>query len=330
MKILLIQTAFIGDVILATPVMESIYSHYPDCTIDVMVRKGNEGLLANFPGIQKVLIWDKREHKIRNLLSLLVTIRKEKYDEVINLQRFLSTGLLTAFSGARETTGFNKNPVSFLFTRKITHEIGNGLHETERNLQLVAHLQCDTALRPSLHPSSADLQSTQGYKSEAYVCMAPTSVWFTKQLPAEQWILLIQSLQKAMPALRIYLLGGKADTEACEQIRLNSNSTSVENLSGKLSFLQTAALMKDAKMNYVNDSAPMHIASAMNAPVTAFFCSTVPAFGFGPLSDNRSIAESKETLSCRPCGLHGYVACPQKHFKCATTISMWEAAKRTV
>jgi ADP-heptose:LPS heptosyltransferase len=46
--------------------------------------------------------------------------------------------------------------------------------------------------------------------------------------------------------------------------------------------------MKDAAMNYVNDSAPMHFASAVNAPVTAVYCSTIPAFGFGPLSD-RSI-----------------------------------------
>jgi heptosyltransferase-2 len=78
--------------------------------------------------------------------------------------------------------------------------------------------------------------------------------------------------------------------------------------------------MKDATMNYVNDSAPMHLASAMNAPVTAIFCSTVPAFGFGPLSNKSVVIESKEKLTCRPCGLHGYRACPQKHFKCATTI----------
>jgi heptosyltransferase-2 len=78
--------------------------------------------------------------------------------------------------------------------------------------------------------------------------------------------------------------------------------------------------MKHARMNYVNDSAPMHFASAMNAPVTAIYCSTVPGFGYGPLSDVRFIVERDEPLYCRPCGLHGYAACPQSHFKCALDI----------
>jgi heptosyltransferase-2 len=78
--------------------------------------------------------------------------------------------------------------------------------------------------------------------------------------------------------------------------------------------------MKEAAMNYVNDSAPMHFASAVNAPVTAVYCSTIPAFGFGPLSDKSFIVEIEEPLDCRPCGLHGYRACPRGHFHCAYKI----------
>jgi heptosyltransferase-2 len=78
--------------------------------------------------------------------------------------------------------------------------------------------------------------------------------------------------------------------------------------------------MKKALMNYVNDSAPMHLASAVNAPVTAVYCSTVPAFGFGPLSDNSTIIEAFPEPECRPCGLHGLRQCPLGHFNCAETI----------
>ena len=77
-------------------------------------------------------------------------------------------------------------------------------------------------------------------------------------------------------------------------------------------------------MNYVNDSAPMHIGSAMDAPVTAIYCSTVPEFGFGPLSTNSRILQTDENLSCRPCGLHGYTSCPKGHFDCASKINMEE------
>ena len=100
-------------------------------------------------------------------------------------------------------------------------------------------------------------------------------------------------------------------------MQINQKNKQVEILAGKLSFLQSAALMKQAKMNYVNDSAPLHFTSAVNAPVTAIFCSTIPAFGYTPLSDRSFIVETKEHLICRPCGLHGRKACPLGHFKCA-------------
>jgi len=131
----------------------------------------------------------------------------------------------------------------------------------------------------------------------------------------------IELIDKFDPAYKIYLLGGKDNFDECELITNNSKNKNAIVLAGKLSFLQSAALMKGATMNYVNDSAPMHFASAMNAPVTAVYCSTIPGFGFGPLSDISHIVEIEKPLSCRPCGLHGYKACPKSHFKCAKEIT---------
>lgn len=323
MKILIIQSAFIGDVVLATPVIRTLISEYPDADIDVLVRKGNEKLLDNFPGIHKVITWDKNTEKIKNLFRLIREIRKEKYDELINLQRFASTGLLTVLSNAKCTTGFSKNPFSFFFNRSIPHHIKGKLllHETERNLNLIRHLAVTDDIRPVLYPSASDYKMVEGFKNTEYFCIAPASVWFTKQFPPEKWIVLIQSLLNNYPApSHIYLLGSPSDSEYIEFIRKAVPDTRLINLAGKLSFLQTAALMKDARMNFVNDSAPLHFASAMNAPVTAFFCSTVPSFGFGPLSDKSVIAEINYKLYCRPCGLHGYKKCPEGHFRCAREI----------
>ena len=91
MKFLIIQTAFIGDVILATPIIEKLNSFFSTAKIDFLLRKGNEGLLENHPKINKVLIWDKQKNKQKNLLRIMRTIRSEDYDYVINLQRFFST-----------------------------------------------------------------------------------------------------------------------------------------------------------------------------------------------------------------------------------------------
>lgn len=120
-KILIIQTAFIGDVVLATAIVEKLHNHFPSCSIDFLLRKGNETLLIDHPFLHEVLVWDKKNRKYRNLLDLLIRIRKTKYDIVINVQRYGATGILTAFSGATKTIGFDKNPFSFLFSNKVKH-----------------------------------------------------------------------------------------------------------------------------------------------------------------------------------------------------------------
>lgn len=323
MKILIIQTAFIGDVILATPLLQEAHRCFPEAQLDVLVRKGNEGLLLNFPGLNQVHIWDKRNSKHKNLWNILFKIRKEKYDVVVNIQRFAATGILAGLSGAKTKIGFDKNPFSFLLTHKVKHTIDGSIniHETKRNLSLIESFGANLNAKPVLFPSMHDFEAVKAFKSDSYYCIAPTSVWFTKQVPSLKWLELIQHIQQTDATAMIYLLGGPDDKEDCIQIEKQSNHSKVKTLAGQLSFLQTAALMKDASRNFVNDSAPMHIASAMNAPVTAFYCSTIPDFGFGPLSDDRRIIEV-QNLSCRPCGLHGYKSCPKGHFKCGLDLRM--------
>jgi heptosyltransferase II len=318
-KILVIQTSFIGDVVLATALVEKLAAHFPKAEIDFLVRKGNESLLLNNPHLNEILVWNKKEHKLKNLFSLLSTIRKKQYDKVINLQRFLATGILTAFSNAGETMGFDKNPMSRFFNKKFKHEIGNvNKHEVERNNELIAAFTDKELNRPRLYPSANDFEKVSVYDSGKYVTMTPGSVWFTKQYPFENWLKVVN----AFPAeYKIYLLGGKENTLECESLQQQSSNNSIIVLAGKLTFLESAALMKNAVMNYVNDSAPLHFASAVNAPVTAIFCSTVPSFGFTPLSDTSTIIETLESLPCRPCGLHGHKACPEKHFKCGLNIN---------
>lgn len=316
-KFLIIQTAFTGDVVLATAIIEKLHHFFPGEQIDLLVRKGNEGLLHNHPFLHETLIWNKKENKNKNLFSLLKKIRTNKYDTVINLQRFASTGMLTAFSGSKEKIGFDKNPFSFLFTKKIKHDLSNGKHEVERNNELIAHFTDNIFTKPRLYPSIKNYDEIKKYTYQPYVCMMPASVWFTKQYPQDKWVDLIDNF----PAeYNIYLLGAKEDEMLCDEIKNTSVNKKIEVLAGKLGFLSSVALMKNAVMNYTNDSAPLHFASAVDAPVTSIFCSTVPGFGFYPLSSKSVIVETKEKLSCRPCSLHGLKACPLGHFKCARTI----------
>ena len=330
-QFLVIQTAFLGDAVLVTSILEKLHAFYPDAAIDLVVRNGNDGLFDGHPFLRKLHVWDKRTGKTRDLFRLIGELRKVEYDHIINAQRFFSTGLMTALARGKEKIGYDKNPLSFLFTRKVKHVIsdpsaplGVGTpHEVDRLNALIEHLTDSARPLPHLYPTEKHRteahahMGTWSHGHMTYVCVAPASVWFTKQWPESKWIELIKGLSTD---LRVLLIGAPGDVQLCERIAKGAGRG--EALAGKFSLLGTAALMQGAAMNYVNDSAPLHIASAMNAPVTAIFCSTVPAFGFGPLRKNGRIVETTEKLDCRPCGLHGHAACPKGHFKCALAIDV--------
>ncbi len=326
-RFLVIQTAFLGDAVLATALLEKLHAFYPDAMIDLVVRSGNEGLFDGHPFLRKLFMWDKRSNKTRNLFKLIGELRRERYDHIINCQRFFSTGLMTALARGGEKIGFDKNPLALFFDRGVRHRIpvpadlrpyvptadAESTHEVDRLNELIEHLTDKSRPLPRLYPTAK--HHAESRTSASYVCIAPTSVWFTKQWPEEKWAELIRLLPAEM---KVYLLGAPGDAEACTRIAKAAGRGDV--LAGKLSLLGTAHLMEGALMNYVNDSAPLHIASSMNAPVTAVFCSTAPAFGFGPLRENGRVVETSERLDCRPCGLHGYRSCPKGHFKCAMGI----------
>ncbi|HRO42932.1 MAG TPA: glycosyltransferase family 9 protein [Flavipsychrobacter sp.] len=333
-KFLIIQTSFIGDVVLATAVAEKLHATYPEARIDFLLRKGNESLLRGHPFITQVLVWNKQDNKKRNLMKMMFRVRKEKYSHVINLHRFGSTGFITFLSGAKHKIGFDKSPFSSWFTKKIAHTISEPytppVHEIERNQLLIADLTDHSPAFPKLYPNDEDYMRIRGLQATPYICIAPSSVWFTKQFPTQKWIELIDYLPSDH---KVYLLGALTDEEMAKAIIRNTRHRNVTSLCGSISFLQSAALMQGAAMNYTNDSAPLHFATAVNAPVTAVFCSTVPAFGFGPVHKNGRIVEIEERLYCRPCGLHGHKACPEGHFRCALDIKkeqlLWWTLNKT-
>jgi len=311
-RILIVQTAFIGDVILATALIEKLAVAYPYSKIDFLLRKGNESLFQNHPKLHEVHVWDKKGGKYKNLFKLIAQIRSTNYDLLINVQRFANSGLLTALSKAKVKIGFDKNPFSWAFTKKIKHRFEDGIHEVERNNDLIRDLTGSEVNNPKLYPSDTDFDWIRKYQAEKYICIAPASVWFTKQFPKEKWIELIESTSSDK---NIFLIGAPNDDGLCQGIIQGVKRNNVKSLCGELSLLQSAALIKGAEVNFVNDSAPMHLASAVNAKTVAIYCSTTPNFGFGPLADGARIAEV-DGLNCRPCGLHGFKECPKGHFKC--------------
>jgi len=295
-------------------VLEHLHKHLQEARVDVLVRAGNESLFDGHPFVHRVYSWNKKQRKYRSLFRLTGAIRNEKYDAVINLQRHTASAMLTILSGAKQTAGFDESFLSRFFTFRVKHRIGKAgdvdyTHEVQRCIELTKPWATQEFTLPKLYPSSNDEGTIARYVNDSFITISPSSVWMTKQTPPEVWQKLISATK-----LKIYLLGAPTDVAQCAL--LAEGNAHVEVLAGKLSLLQSAALMRHAQMNYTNDSAPLHLCSAVDAPVTAVFCSTIPEFGFGPLSHRSKVVQTRELLDCRPCGIHGQSACPKRHFKC--------------
>lgn len=329
-KILLIQTASIGDVILLTSLMEKLHDKFPNAAIDLVLKSPNEQLFANHPYIRDIWVWNKKNGKYRNLFQIICGIRKQGYDVVLCIQRFFSAGLMCALSGAKHRIGFDKNPLSFFFTEAKPHRIEKGVHEIDRNISLLSDIWCERAPKPHLYPSAKDFEKTAEYHRQAieYYCVAPCSLWETKTMSKEKWVELLSFMAKKNTEAKVFLLGSRDNAAQCENIIRLCGNKNAENLCGKLSLLESAALMQGAKMNFVCDSAPLHLCSAVDAPVTAIFCSTTPDFGFGPLSSNSLVVQAEPQPACKPCGLHGAKKCKTGTFNCCTDIKMQQVFDR--
>lgn len=313
-RALVIQTAFLGDVVLATALVEQLAD--AGYAVDFLLRDGNQALFTGHPKLRRVLVWHKRGGKYRDWVRILLAIRRERYELVVNPHRFAATGLWTALSRAQHRLGFRQNPFSWAYTYRVGHVMGDGRHEVERNRALLRPVveECVSAdqPRPRLYPSLAD-RTAAATARKPFVCIAPASVLYTKTYPAERWVELIGRLP---PKTEVHLLGGPGDESLCRKIAV-AVDRECRVRAGELSLLGSAALMAEAEMNYCNDSSPVHLASALDAAVRVFFLSTSPSLGFGPLSTDAEVREVDTPLACRPCGKTGRPACPLGHFACS-------------
>ena len=318
-KILIVQTAFLGDTILATSILEKINLYYPQVKIDFLIREGNETLFENHPFLHKLFIWNKQKKKYRNLFILLKEIRAQKYSVLVNVQRHSSTALLSLFSRSNYTIGFDANFFSFFFKKKIPYKsYVLKKHEIEKNHQLIEAFTDEIPHLPKIYIQNKHRYNIKKYQKGEYICISPASIWQTKQLPLQKWIDFIDAISSSVS--NIYLLGSKDDSELCMKIVEQLNN--VTSLAGVLSLLESAALMEKALISFTNDSAAAHLATAIQSPVCTLYCSTIPQFGFTPLSPFTKIIEIDYQLNCRPCGSHGKKKCPLQHFRCGNDIKI--------
>ncbi len=338
MTSLVVQTSFIGDMVLTTPLIAELARRGP---VDVLTTPITGPLLANHPAVRRVILYDKRGAD-RGPVGLWRAARSTRelfdegkrhpvsYEAAYLAQGSIRSAIAARLVGAREYVGFSTSAGRPLYTRVIPYR--EDRHHAERLWLLSTWNERDTApppaIRPALYPGEKEREAVDALlgrdssksapeashqspvtSHQSLVVLAPGSTWATKR-----WPYFAELARILADRFSVAIIGSEAEQDAARRIR-NEAAVEICDATGSLSLLGSAELIGRAAALVTNDSAPLHLASAMNTPTVAVFGPTVPAFGFGPLASRAAVA-GRDDLACRPCHRHGPRRCPLGHWRC--------------
>jgi len=323
-NVLIIQTAFIGDVILTTPVIEELANEFPGVKIDFLTIPNSKNLLESNPNLNNLIIFDKRgkDRGLRGLMRIGNVLKNNSYDVCLTPHRSLRSAFLSWMTKAEIRVGFNRTTWQKAFTHIVTYK--SSIHETDRNLSLLSILGLKRQNRlPTLYSTENDkrkvetlLRDLDRVKYPCLFAVAPGSVWPTKRWPEDYYKKFCQ-LVGGNGSL-ILLVGGPEDQDICQ--RITSQSNNVISTAGKLSLRETYYLLTQCSGILTNDSSPLHLGMAAKINVFSLFGPTVPEFGFAPVGPKSKVFENR-ALACRPCSIHGSKKCPIKTFECMESLN---------
>jgi heptosyltransferase-2 len=315
---LVIQTAFLGDVVLTTPLLEALAARHGP--VDVVTTPAAAPLIETHPAVRRVIPYDKkgRDRGLGGLYRLARALRAERYECAYLPHRSLRTALAAWLARIPQRVGFDDGWRSLYTDVRGRPKQG---HEIDRVLAL-AGVAMHRA-RPTLHVTLADRAATEGFLREhgireRFVALAPGSIWGSKRWPYYR-----ELAERLAGRVEILLVGGPEDAGLAAEITAavaRSGGRAVSGC-GRLTVRQAAEAIRRAAVLVTNDSAPLHLAQAVDTPTVAIFGSTVPSFGFGPRGPRDQVVEV-DGLPCRPCSAHGPPSCPLGHHLCMKSLSV--------
>jgi heptosyltransferase-2 len=324
-KIIVNQTAFLGDLVLGAPLFKKLRELFPKSEITLVCRKGlgqslqSMGLIDFYFEISKN---DGNSYK-----KTLETLKTQQFDLLLSPHQSFRSALFVWQINAKKKIGFKSWWNFLFFDERITKDLGEP--EAIRQMSLIENLWPEfKALRKNLSPippwasmvipMPLDLTATQNQFQlpENYICLFPGSVWATKKWTEAGYI--NTGKYFAEKNLSVLVMGGPGEEELCEEIR--QQIPGALNLAGITSLLETTTILSGARLVVTNDSGGQHLAALSGVPTVAVFGPTIPEFGFIPWSNQAQIVENK-ALACRPCGKHGHKTCPIGTHVCMTSIT---------
>lgn len=315
MTSLVVQTAFLGDVVLTTPLLTTLAS--AEGPLDVVTTPAAAPLLETHAAVRHVIAYDKRgaDRGWRGLRALAGRLRAEHYDIAYLPHRSLRSAALALLARIPRRVGFRDGWPALYTESRPRPPAG---HEIDRLLALAGRLATPSRM-PSLGLTADDRDAAARWLRDAgaapgFVALAPGSIWGSKR-----WPYFAELAGRLAGRAAIVMVGGRDDAPLAMEIQ--GGVPTVRNACGALTLRQSAALIEQAAVLVTNDSAPLHFAQAVGTPTVAIFGPTVPAFGFGPRGPHdRTLGV--DDLACRPCSPHGPAACPLGHHSCMQSLAV--------
>ena len=323
MTSLVVQTSFLGDVVLTTPLIAELARRGP---VDVLTSPEGAAILSGNPHIRQIIDYDRRRRDcgIAGFSRTVGRIRRENYDIAYLAQGSLRSALLVAFSGVKKRIGFNTSEGSRLYTDRVEYRADR--HHAERLWWLAmprdAPPPSRDSLTPSVFPSARDHSEAEALLRDGLsepgrplIAIAPGSAWGTKR-----WPFYPELAVKVATRFNVVVIGGSAEAGIGESILAQLPRGRAVNAAGRIGILGSAAVIARAAALVSNDSAPQHLASATGTRTVSIFGPTIPGFGFGPLAP-LSVVAGRDELTCRPCDRHGPQRCPLGHWRCMREVT---------
>ena len=324
-KVLVMQSAFLGDSLLTLPLLRRLKEILPDAVVTVLTLAKTADIFRGTPWVDEVLLDDKRgiHGGLTGPWKIAAELKTRAFDLAVIPHRSFRSALIARLAGIARRIGFDSSAGSFLLTDTVPFSWL--MHDLERNLSLTLPLGACAApaagesryvVPPQIREKLSKILADAGIRQDAVLAgVHPGSAWATKRWLPERFSELCVRLKAA--GLTPIIVGGPDDGDLGARI---SRDCGALDLVGRTDLGELKALMGRLSVFVTNDSGPMHLAAAAGVPVVAIFGATTRELGFFPYGPGHRVVETD--LACRPCGLHGARACPEGHFLCMRLLTV--------
>jgi len=314
MKILLLRLSSIGDIVLTSPVIRCIKQQIPNCALHFLVKEQFQMVLRDNPYIDQLHLFSGK------LNENIAALKKENFDWVIDLHNNQRTFLIKKRLGVKYKSFHKANVEKALMVRLKWNRLPD-VHIVDRYMEAVAHLgvQNDGQGLDYFIPVEDEIDLGE-LGLHQFIAFAIGGAHATKRLPKEKILDICDKLTSP-----VVLLGGKTDSEVGQWVLKHSTNKEIHNFCGKLNLNQSASLVRQSIWVITHDTGLMHIAAALDKPITAIWGNTTPGFGMTPYPKtpkSQSTNIQVNDLGCRPCSKIGFTDCPKGHFRCMQDISV--------